>query len=215
MAQDYNQPLLSGLFGSNGPGNPNMVVPYSASSKVNPDDYFSAYDYSHADNSLGGKINNWFTGNADARREAYNYSQQLAQMRYEQDLYNSAVTRRVQDIKNAGLNPWLALQSGIGAAASSSGSPGGSAHSLAKPSPTGIGDALGSALKILGFLTIKFAFASASKPNVSLELDSIDKRNVLNSLMSSSGSPGGSAKSWEEMIDILAPGGSSSKGWDL
>lgn len=161
MAKDYNQPLIGGLFGSNGPGNPNFVVPYSASSNVNPDDYFSAYDYSHADNSVGGKINNWFTGNADARREAYNYSQKLAQMRYEQDLDNSAVTRRVQDIKNAGLNPWLALQSGIGVAASSSG---GSAHSVAKPSPTGIGDALGSALKILGFMALKTSFAAASAP---------------------------------------------------
>lgn len=165
MAQDYNQPLLSGLFGSNGPGNPNFVVPYSGSSKVNPDDYFSAYDYSHADNSVGGKINNWFTGNADARREAYNYSQQLAQKRYEQDLDNSAVTRRTQDIKNAGLNPWLALQSGIGAAASSSG---GSAHSISKPSPTGIGDALGSALKILGFFALKSSFAAASAPTFKL-----------------------------------------------
>lgn len=162
---DNSQPLIAGLFGSNGPGNPSFVVPYSPSSIVNPDDYFSAYNYSHADNSLGGKINNWFTGNADARREAYNYSQFLAQKRYEQDLDNSAVTRRVHDIKNAGLNPWLALQSGIGAAASSSG---GSAHSISKPSPTGIGDALGSALKILGFLALKSSFAAASAPTFKL-----------------------------------------------
>lgn len=164
MAKDYSQPLIGGLFGSNGPGNP----PVSASrvtSTLDPSDYFDAYDFTHKDNSLGGKINNWFTGNADARRESYNYGQRLAQLRYEQDLDNSAVTRRVQDIKNAGLNPWLALQSGIGAAASSSG---GSAHSISKPSSTGIGDALGSALKILGFMALKTSFAAASAPTFKL-----------------------------------------------
>lgn len=160
----YDQPLVSGLFGSNGYGN----APVSASrvtSTLDPSNYFDAYNYSHKDNSLGGKIDNWFTGNADARRETYNYGQRLAQLRYEQDLDNSAVTRRVQDIKNAGLNPWLALQSGIGAAASSSG---GSAHSISKPSPTGIGDALGSALKILGFMALKTSFAAASAPTINL-----------------------------------------------
>jgi len=196
---DNSQSLLGGLFGSNGPGNPNFVIPYSSSSNVNPDDYFSAYNYSHADNSLGGKINNWFTGNADARREAYNYSQFLAQKRYEQDLDNSAVTRRVQDIKNAGLNPWLALQSGIGAAASSSG---GSAHSVAKPSPTGIGDFLGSALKILGFLTIKTSLAAARTPAI----------NVSRMNVNPAGS--GSAQSWESLIEDLSRG-SEKRGWDL
>lgn len=164
MLKGNDTPILSGLIAYNGSGNP----PVSASrvnSTLDPSDYFDAYNFTRRDNSVGGKIDNWFTGNADARRESYNYGQRLAQLRYEQDLDNSAVTRRVQDIKNAGLNPWLALQSGIGAAASSSG---GSAHSISKPSPTGIGDALGSALKILGFLALKSSFAAASAPTFKL-----------------------------------------------
>lgn len=190
-----------GLIGSSVRGNSNSVGSYTPTSEVNPDDYFSAYGYSNRDNSLGGKIVNWFTGQSDARREAYNYSQNLAQKRYELDLDNSAVTRRVSDIKNAGLNPWLALQSGIGAAASSSG---GSAYSVKKPSPTGIGDAIGSALKILGFMVLKTNFAAATTPAI----------KVSPMVAAGATGSGGSAESWEDLIKSLSTGSSSKRGWN-
>ena len=79
------------------------------------------YYQSRADSVIG-KIEDWFGGGNSARAAAYRTA---ADREYEQQATNSArawdeymqstyYQRMVEDLKKAGLNPWLALNGGIG-----------------------------------------------------------------------------------------------------
>lgn len=87
------------------------------------------------------RIGDWFSGND----RASNYQARVDELNraYEQDnltsarawseyMDSTAVQRRMKDIEAAGLNPWLAIQSGINASGASSVGEGGSAKNSYK-----------------------------------------------------------------------------------
>lgn len=84
-------------------------------------------------NSFLGKIADFFTGIPSAQRERYNVWLANNQREYEQQQINDArayqeymdsskYQRMSKDLKAAGLNPWLAVQNGVGNATVSPGS---------------------------------------------------------------------------------------------
>lgn len=81
------------------------------------DDYVSglSQEGSNADTASG--MGNWFTGNLDWHRQQILQNEQNAYSSY---MSNTAIQRRVSDLKKAGINPIMALNSASGGASTPS-----------------------------------------------------------------------------------------------
>lgn len=92
--------------------------------------------YFKGETGLPGFFRKLFGDDVDARREArataYNQAYERASIEsaraWSEYMDNTAVQRRVKDIEDAGLNPWLAVQNGISGSGSPSVDTGGSAQ---------------------------------------------------------------------------------------
>jgi hypothetical protein len=131
-----------------------------------PGNYSDFYQQYSADNygitgnqnpyGIGGKWSNFWTGNADAARDAYQLLQDNLQRKYEQDtlqkareyemyMSNTAYQRMAADLKAAGLNPWLAVQNGVSGSSNSASATGQSSsyHSPQSSNSGGVSSVLG------------------------------------------------------------------------
>lgn len=121
-----------------------MATPDMSQFSVNAEDYYNPFP--NVTYGLTGDIKNWLGGNRTRAVNDWNafntyldklYEQDTLAMQRQYEMYmdSTRYQRLVEDLKKAGLNPWLALNGGSASAGSVSiGSQGGSTYKSSKVS---------------------------------------------------------------------------------